>query len=1334
MLTPNMLSTAHDYSIQRRYTSEDQEVFDSVEWELRDAKIKGENVVFEQKGVEFPKSWSQNATNIVSDKYLRVRPGEGKETSVRQMIDRVISWYTKVASKQKYFSTFYERDSFKEELKYLLLHQKMAFNSPVWFNVGIKEKPRVSACFILDVKDDMQSILNWYVEEGLVFKQGSGAGTNLSRIRSSGESLSLGGKASGPVSFMRGADASAGAIKSGGSTRRSAKLIALNVDHPDIEEFIQCKVHEEKKARVLRAAGFDMNLGGKDSYSLQYQNANNSVGLTDKFLNAYVNDENWDLISVTEPRTVMKTVKARDLMHQIAEAAWDCADPGVFYLDTMNAWHTSPAMGYIDATNPCGEFVRPPNTSCNLASLRLTKFYDPETREFHVEDFMHAVDVTITAMDASVSAADYPTQAIEDTVNQYRELGIGVTDLGALLMQMGLPYGSDEGRAVASAVTALLTGAAYRRSAILAEKVGPYPGWYANTALHSNSTAHLAVINKHMDALDSIDEKLLEKHNLEHLLFYARSAWEDAKRLGVAFGFRNAQVSLQAPTGCLVADSMVLTSNGLQRIENLGNPSGDKWQNVDFSVATDSGTKKATKFFVNGLSEVVRIRTSRGYEITGTPKHRVKVVNADGELEWKKFTQITSSDRVPLFLGGMFGEPREIELPDLEAPYHKNTDIVITAPKFLSKDLAELVGAFHANGSLHKGGLRFHAHEADIELIDRVKELLRLLFNIDAVTLHDNVKSKGVAIYANSRRLRRWWEKCDFSKKQLTSRKDKYYVASVPNNVLSSNNREIYAAYLRGLFSCDGSAGSGIVRLTNKYRKFISEIQTMLLALGIVTRQDKGIGGLSKKPVYRLSAASISYNAIWKDTIGFIQNRKQNSLVTECQYDRYDHIYLDKDIWDEVCPISHERRKDLIRNLRAKDGGVSRKLAQDLYRETGDERLRYALQFYFDSIKTIDALEETETYDISVPENVTYVANGFVSHNTISFMMDSDTTGIEPDLSLIKIKKMVDGGSMKIVNQSVPIALKALGYSTSEANEICEFVYANNSVKNSPHLKQEHYKVFQCALGDDSIHYLDHIKMLAAIQPFISGSSSKTINMPENTTVEEIKSAYILGWKLGLKNLAIYRDNCKVNQPLNAEKKDKKESKEVKPAPATRKKLPKQRRGTTTSFNIDGCNGYIRTGEFQDGSLGEIFLDVSKQGSTLSGIMDAFAISVSLGLQHGVPLREYVSKFLNQNFTPNGITSDPDFTYAKSLVDYIFKRLAVDYLDKEERDRLHIKTKSEKIAELDSKETAKESKPVVEKEVRKAQDTPLCVNCGVGMRSAGSCFVCEECGLTSGCS
>jgi ribonucleoside-diphosphate reductase alpha chain len=897
---------------KRYFTKDGVHPYDEVEWEVRDAVIpnykEGGNA-FEQRGVEFPKNWSQNSTNIVAQKYFRGPLGTPqRESSVRQMIGRVVDTITGWGIKDRYFATETDATVFAEELSHLLVHQKAAFNSPVWFNVGAEAKPQCSACFILAVEDRMSSILNWYVEEGTIFKGGSGSGINLSVLRSSKEHLHGGGTASGPVSFMRGADASAGTIKSGGKTRRAAKMVVLNVDHPDIRDFVWCKAVEERKARVLRDFGFDMDLDGKDSHSTQYQNANNSVRVTDEFMKSYLDDRDWKLKSVTTGEAV-ETARARDIMREIAQAAWECADPGMQYDTIINDWHTCPASGRINASNPCSEYMHLDNSACNLASLNLLKFLDDDGN-FDIPAFKHAVEVVFTAQEIIVGNSSYPTEKIERNAKAFRQLGLGYANLGALLMARGLPYDSDGGRAWAGAITALMTGHAYRTSAKISEQTGPFAGYAPNR------DAMLRVMRKHRAAADTIDPEKIP----EGLLQAAKTAWDEAIGLGEEHGYRNAQATVLAPTG------------------------------------------------------------------------------------------------------------------------------------------------------------------------------------------------------------------------------------------------------------------------------------------------------------------------------------------------------------------------------------------------------------------------------------------------TIGLMMDCDTTGIEPDLALVKNKKLVGGGTMQIVNQTVPRALGKLGYADDQVDAIVAYIAEHNTVGGAPFMKEEHYPVFDCSMGERAIDYMGHVKMMAAAQPFISGAISKTVNMPEHVTVEEVEQLYLEGWKLGLKAVAIYRDNCKVAQPLSADKKKAATPVVELPGKPVRRRLPASRPARTVSFAVGEAEGYITAGEYPEDGIGEIFLKVSKQGSTLSGVMDAFAIAVSLGLQYGVPLEAFVSKFVNMRFEPSGITNDPDVRFASSIVDYVFRRLALEYLPPEKRAGLGVQSIDERkeyarqqiegdTGDAPDLPTASKAEPqlfsaaeVVTKPGARILDAPLCYSCGAKMQPAGSCYVCTGCGSTSGCS
>jgi ribonucleoside-diphosphate reductase alpha chain len=922
-------------SIERRFSTAGVHPFDQIEWEIRDAVIGNpESPAFEQRGVEFPKSWSQNATNIVAQKYFRGQLGSPeRESSVKQMIGRVAGTISGWGRQGGYFASEENAEAFEMELTAILLNQKAAFNSPVWFNVGFEETPQCSACFILSVEDNMESILDWNTKEGKIFRGGSGSGINLSNIRGSEEPLKKGGTASGPVSFMRGADAWAGTIKSGGKTRRAAKMVVLDVDHPDIEHFIWCKADEEKKAEALREAGFDMSIDGEGFTSIQYQNANNSVRVTDEFMEAVEAGEEWHLTARTtgEP---LKTLDARELMNQIADAAWRCADPGVQYDTIINRWHTCPESGRINASNPCSEYMHVDDSACNLASLNLMKFRR-EDGSFDTAEFEHAVDIVFLAQEIVVGFSSYPTAEITENANRFRQLGLGYANLGALLMSDGLPYDSDEGRNVAAAITALMTGRAYRQSALIAAgATGPYEEY------EKNREPHNGVMRMHRDASYDVDGTGIKGELLEA----SQRAWDEAVELGEEHGYRNAQATVLAPTG------------------------------------------------------------------------------------------------------------------------------------------------------------------------------------------------------------------------------------------------------------------------------------------------------------------------------------------------------------------------------------------------------------------------------------------------TISFLMDCDTTGIEPDFSLVKFKELVGGGSMTIVNQSVPMALEAMGYSEAEIDQINAHIAEKNTIVGAPGLKDEHLPVFDVAVGERAITHTGHIDMMAATQPFISGAISKTVNLPQTATVDDIADAYTRGWKGGLKALAIYRDGSKTAQALRTDAQDEKEAEaEVEMAQPVRKKMPRERESITHKFSVGGHEGYITAGKYEDGTVGEIFLtDIGKEGSTMRGLLNAYATAISLGLQYGVPLETFVQKFSYMRFEPEGMTQNPEIPFAKSLPDYIMRWVASRFIeDTETLEELGILTqevRSKKEAETaqlglgvptdtagpangnghakggnGSATPAKakepvpaaaaltETPPVRPAKMQGLELGPACEQCGGMMQRTGSCYTCSSCGNNTGC-
>jgi len=909
---PDLLPSSPEFSvtprdglrIPRRFTKPGVHPYDEVEWELRDAVISNERgeVAFEQRNVEVPRFWSQLATNVVAQKYFRGTLGTPeRETSVRQLIERVVKAATQWGIEGGYFAGVADAEAFEAELTHLLLHQMASFNSPVWFNCGVEAHPQVSACFINSVQDTMQSILELARTEGMLFKYGSGTGSNLSTLRSSREHLAGGGTASGPVSFMKGYDAFAGVIKSGGKTRRAAKMVILNADHPDIEDFIASKADEEKKAWALIEAGYsgEFNVHGGAYDSVFFQNANHSVRVTDEFMRAVLEDGSWVTRAVTSGKP-MGTYRARELMKRMADAAWICGDPGIQFDTTVNAWHTCPNTARINASNPCSEYMFLDDSACNLASLNLMRFRRPDG-EFDVEAFRHAVQVTIAAMEIWVDNASYPTPAIARNSHDYRPLGLGYANLGALLMSRGLAYDSDAGRAYAAAITALMCGEAYATSARIAAHNGTFQGY------ERNREPLLGVMRKHQSHADGIDPHLVPGD----LLSAARGAWADVVTLGTDYGFRNAQATVLAPTG------------------------------------------------------------------------------------------------------------------------------------------------------------------------------------------------------------------------------------------------------------------------------------------------------------------------------------------------------------------------------------------------------------------------------------------------TIAFMMDCDTTGIEPDLALVKYKKLVGGGVFKIVNNTVPLALKKLGYSRGAIQKIVDYVNERDTIEGAPELKEEHLPVFDCAFkpqnGQRTIHYMGHVKMMAAAQPFLSGAISKTVNMPANASVEEIEKTYVEAWRLGLKAIAIYRDGCKRTQPLSTGRESVKSAPEAAAAAAPqprRRKLPDTRRSITHKFSVAGHEGYITVGMYEDGQPGEIFVTLGKAGSTLAGFADAFATAVSFALQHGVELQFLVDKFSHARFEPSGFTGNPQIPIAKSIVDYVFRWMALQFLPKEDQPA---PTNGKEVngSELEPETNAQAAENLKEREraVYVAQaDAPPCTECGEIMVRNGACYLCVNCGATSGCS
>jgi ribonucleoside-diphosphate reductase alpha chain len=1019
------------------------------------------------------------------------------------------------------------------------------------------------------------------------------------------------------------------------------------------------------------------------------------------------------------------------------------------------------------------------NSSCNLASINLLKFLrDDDT--FDAERFRKVTELIITAMDISISFADFPTEKIAETTRAYRQLGIGYANLGALLMATGHAYDSEGGQAIAAAITSLMTGAAYKTSAELAAAVGPYDG-YAR-----NAKPHKRVIRKHADASEqirpvgTIDREILD---------LANATWQECIETGEANGYRNAQASLLAPTGCLTADTLVTTDRGLVRLGEIGDVYGDRWQDLDLTVSTDQGPRRATKFFVNGEEPTRRIRTEGGYKVQGTLAHRVKIVNAStGAWEWKRLADIAPGDVLPMQMRTLVGEPRHVPLPVLDQAYYAG-DRHVRVPDMVTPELAELVGYFMGDGSLHAKGIRLCVADTDLDVAGHLSVVAKELFGLEPVITPQEGYQE---LTLSSVRLARWWQAAGFAKSLPDSEHSgKGWIPRVPSAILEANDPVVYSAFLRGLFEADGTVLEGVPSLSTAHESFAAEVRTMLLTHGLATTTRETVSGWGG-PIFQVRLRNVDHALNFRELIGFIGQRK-DCLVAGLepgQSAKKDYVFLPSDIWAELVPAGHRLRNAMMLSLR-KYGGVPRMLASRVFEETLDDRLGKALGYLFERVAANEDGGVQPTYDLSVPENVTYVANGMVSHNTIGLMMDCDTTGIEPDLALVKFKKLVGGGSMQIVNQTVPRALKNLGYPHEQVEAITEYIAEHGHVVNAPGLRTEHYDVFDCAMGERAISPMGHVRMMAAVQPHLSGAISKTVNMPENATVEDIEKTYVEGWKLGLKALAIYRDNCKVGQPLSDARKKPAEATataNAQPAPApaphehrpVRRRLPRQRPATVTRFSVAGAEGYMTASSYPDDGVGEVFLKLGKQGSTLAGVMDAFSMAISVGLQYGIPLDSYVAKFTNMRFEPAGLTDDPDIRLASSVMDYIFRRLALDHLPYEDRAELGILSAAERAAEVaghDPAGLAEEVDPevlaqsaaveqphtersavpapaqpqaqpaaapfpagphstaeLIESQQGRTADAPLCLTCGTKMRPAGSCYVCEGCGSTSGCS
>ena len=1546
--------------ITRRFTEAGTDPYDKFGWSRRNSKITNPDgsVVFEMSDAEIPAQWSQVASDIMVSKYFRKagvpqvddegnqifdedsNPVTGPEQSAKQVFDRLAGTWRHWGEKGGYFASTEDAEAFEDELKYMLAAQIAAPNSPQWFNTGLNwaygitgpaqgfwfvdeetgelvespdsySRPAPHACFINGVRDDLVNpggIMDLWLREARIFKFGSGAGSNFSAIRAEGELLSGGGKSSGVMSFLKIGDRAAGAIKSGGTTRRAAKMVILDADHPDIEAFVDWKKAEEEKAKVLiQHGGYPADFNGEAYATVSGQNSNNSVRVNYDFIEAVKEDGDWDLINRTDG-SVRKTVKARDLWNQIAEAAWACADPGLQFDTTINEWHTSRAGGRINASNPCSEYMFLDDTACNLASINLVKLYDDEAGAFDVEGYQHAVRLWTIVLEISVAMAHFPSPEIAQGSFDYRTLGLGYANLGSLLMRQGIAYDSDQGRAIAGAITSVLTGYSYATSAEIAGVVGPFPRFA------ENREAMLRVIRNHRvaaydgDDYDNISTDVLGINAdvcPDDLLTAARESWDLALERGEKHGYRNAQASVLAPTGCLVGGSLVPTERGLVRLRSLGNPNGQQWQQLGIEVATDEGPRSAEQFYVNGAEPVVTVETRRGYRIEGTPTHRIKVVDSSGTWVWRRFADIAAGDLVPLQTNQLVGSPQMVHLPPL-GEMHWTGDFSTRVPETMTPELAEFVGYFMGDGSLHAEGIRLAVARQDFDVVDRLSALGKELFGLEA---HCTEQTGYTEVAFHSIPLTLWWEAAGFAKHApIEGHRGKGWHPHIPDAVLHSNDSEVYSAFLRGLFEADGTVhAGGYPTWSTTSLEFSNDVQSLLLALGIPTTRKFDTTGWGESRLAVLRVLNLSHGERWGREIGFISGRKQSAVraIDTRQASRDDHVPVPRQMVDRLAPENDRLRKTMLLAL-SRTGLVSRRSADELLERTGDGALAHLLGFFYDQVETAELGEEQLTYDLSVPDNVTYVANGFVSHNTIGLLMDCDTTGVEPDFALVKFKKLAGGGYFKIVNQSVAPALTRLGYEAEEISDIVTYIVGTSSIdgaphintesllekgfseedilklqatlpavfelkhafnvftfgeetlqrlgftvdeytswdfdllgalgfsraqiteandhicgrqtiEGAPHMKDEHLSVFDTAnkngkYGTRFIQHNGHIKMMAAAQPFISGAISKTINMPHEVTVEEIEDAYYLSWKLGLKAMALYRDGSKAAQPLNStsdEGEDNEDEDEAITAAVEAEKaihwgnlpagisptqayaqgmkpprflLPSRRSGFNQEARVGGHKVYLRTGEYEDGTLGEIFIDLAKEGATLKGILSCFAIAVSKGLQYGVPLDEFVDTFTFQTFEPRGmVEGHPNIKMANSIVDYVFRALGVEYLKRDELAQVPPDRDSDLPAppkglaveagvqldltdavadsDVDAVRSAVEFLDGPDEEVKAPErekvavtavggeaslsdlslrenmgDAPACSNCGHMTIRNGSCYVCLTCGDTTGCS
>ncbi|HUC05090.1 MAG TPA: LAGLIDADG family homing endonuclease [Acidimicrobiales bacterium] len=1339
-----------EIGIRRHFTTPGVHPYDEVRWERRDARMtnyRDGTVAFEQLGVEVPESWSVNATNILAQKYFRgTLNTPEREWSLRQVADRVVDTITEWGIRDGYFVDAEEAQIFNHELKHLIIHQKAAFNSPVWFNIGVAGVPQQgSACFILSVEDTMDSILNWYTEEGIIFKGGSGAGVNLSRIRSSHEMLKGGGTASGPVSFMRGADASAGTIKSGGKTRRAAKMVILDVDHPDVEDFIWCKAIEERKARVLRDAGFDMDLDGVDSHSTQYQNANNSVRVTDEFMEAVLEGRQWDLVARTDG-SVVRTVSARDLFRQIAHSAWECADPGMQFDTTINRWHTAPNTGRISGSNPCFPGSARVHTDKGLIRFAelLRRANEGETFGIYTHDATNpdapAEEMLITSPEAfmitgyndivrlrfdnGTELRCTPSHRIFTTNRGYVEArqlvhadDVKLLDLEAPAVNAdwGIPVSSDPADYRTEGDDAL----PLRLPAMWSEELAHYMGWLIGDGSTSGTTVATSygsaegrdeALPRHAELLDRVNcERPLKPSEHANGTVQLRLAQRPFARFMEALGVRAV----------------------------AGPAKGVPW-------SVEQAPAEVVAAFLRGLFD------ADGWVVTGGTDHSVGLGSASAEL-LRGVQRLLSTFGIISRIGKGSGRTHygSSSTHDLRITGESMVRFARHIGFSLSPQAALLRQAIV---DAPEGGDR---SPITARLLERTDDGAELTYNLSEPRNHSYVVD-GVVVRNCSEYM---------------------HLDNSACNLASMNLLKFLGA--DGVFDVEGfKAAVGVVFTGQEIIVGNADYPTEKIAVNTRAFRQLGIGYAN------LGALLMAQGLPYDSEAGRAWAAAITALLTGHAYATSARTAA------RMGPFAgyHQNTEPMLGVLRMHQAEAAR-----IDEEVVPPEVLSAAQEAWDQ-----AVELAEQFGVRNSQASVLAPTG-----TIGLLMDCDTTGVEPDLGLVKTKKLVGGGTMSIVNQTVPRALARLGYGPAQVEDIINYVNEHMSIVGAPHLAPEHLPVFACSMGDNTIHYLGHIKMMGAVQPFISGAISKTVNMPEDVTVEDVEQMHIDSWRLGLKAVAIYRDNCKVAQPLSTTKKESARLEGGDGAPAgsaaeakdraiaeriaeleaalvherqrasepvvvgaVRERLPRRRNSKTFHFRVADCEGYVTVGEYEDGRPGEVFINVSKQGSTLAGIMDAFSISLSLGLQHQVPLATYVRKYTNMKFEPAGITDDSDLRIATSLVDYIFRRIALDYLPLEERTELGILSTTERMqptlpgveematpnvsgvsdgltsastAPAPSPSTPPSAPPSVHPEFQplaraEQRDAPFCYSCGNVMQRAGSCYVCGSCGATSGCS